>query len=127
MLQLQPDTDIVQEYIKQQSSKYVFTFPFLFFIIVFRYLRALAALYFRMTAPDVEVYRVLEPLYNDYRKLRKRTLMDWEIVHMDEFIDELLTKESSCDQILHRLPSRLSLELSVCFPVCVSIISLLLT
>ena len=37
-----------------------------------RYLRALAAIYIRMTFRAAEVYEVLEPLLKDYRKLRYR-------------------------------------------------------
>ena len=35
-----------------------------------RYLRALGAFYLRMTASSLEIWKKLEPLYNDYRKLR---------------------------------------------------------
>lgn len=35
-----------------------------------RYVRILGAFYLRLTGIDVDVYRYLEPLYNDYRKLR---------------------------------------------------------
>lgn len=39
-----------------------------------RYLRALAAMYIRMTFRAVEVYELLEPLLKDYRKLRIRNM-----------------------------------------------------
>jgi hypothetical protein len=39
---------------------------------LYRYLRALAAIYIRMTFRAAEVYEVLEPLLKDYRKLRYR-------------------------------------------------------
>lgn len=39
-----------------------------------RYLRALAAMYIRMTFRAVEVYDLLEPLLKDYRKLRVRSM-----------------------------------------------------
>jgi pre-mRNA-splicing factor 38A len=39
-----------------------------------RYLRALAAMYIRMTFQAVEVYEILEPLLKDYRKLRQRDM-----------------------------------------------------
>ena len=58
LLQIQPDKDIVIEYIKQEDYKY---------------LRALGAFYLRLTGSAVDVYKYLEPLYNDYRKLRRRT------------------------------------------------------
>ena len=37
-----------------------------------RYVRVLGAFYLRLTGTDVDVYRYLEPLYNDYRKLRRK-------------------------------------------------------
>lgn len=52
-----------------------------------RYLRALAAIYIRMTFQATEVYDVLEPLLKDYRKLRyrdqsKHTAYDHAIYHL---------------------------------------------
>ena len=35
-------------------------------------MRVLGAFYLRLTGTDIDVYRYLEPLYNDYRKLRKK-------------------------------------------------------
>jgi len=32
--------------------------------------RALGAVYMRLTGSSLDVYKYLEPLYNDYRKLR---------------------------------------------------------
>lgn len=57
MLQLQPEKDIVIQLIQQED---------------FKYLRALAAFYWRLVARSVEIYKYLEPLLNDYRKLRVR-------------------------------------------------------
>lgn len=37
-----------------------------------RYVRILGAFYLRLTGTDIDVYRYLEPLYNDYRKLRRK-------------------------------------------------------
>ena len=37
-----------------------------------RYLRALAAMYIRLTFQGPEVYSILEPMMKDYRKLRVR-------------------------------------------------------
>lgn len=37
-----------------------------------RYVRILGAFYLRLTGSDVDVYRYLEPLYNDYRKVRQK-------------------------------------------------------
>lgn len=37
-------------------------------------MRALAAMYVRMTFRAVEVYEILEPLLKDYRKIRLRSM-----------------------------------------------------
>ena len=42
--------------------------------LVDRYLRALTAMYIRMTFRAVDVYEMLEPLLKDYRKLRNRDM-----------------------------------------------------
>jgi len=34
--------------------------------------RILGAFYLRLTGSDTDVYHYLEPLYNDYRKLRRK-------------------------------------------------------
>lgn len=96
MLQLQPEKDIVVEFIRQEEYKYI---------------RALGAMYLRITFSSVEVYKYLEPLYNDYRKLR---MMDkngcFQVIYMDEFIDNLLRLERFCDVQLPRLQKRQTLE-----------------
>ncbi|XP_041972456.1 pre-mRNA-splicing factor 38-like [Aricia agestis] len=96
MLQIQPEKDIVVEFIKNEEFKYV---------------RALGAFYMRLTGSSVDCYKYLEPLYNDNRKLRRQTREgQFEIVHMDEFIDELLREERLCDVILPRIQKRNILE-----------------
>ncbi|XP_023746791.1 pre-mRNA-splicing factor 38 [Lactuca sativa] len=96
MLQIQPDKEIVVEFIKNEDYKYV---------------RILGAFYLRLTGTDIDVYRYLEPLYNDYRKLRRK-LGDgkYSLTHVDEVIDELLTKDYSCDIALPRIKKRLTIE-----------------
>jgi pre-mRNA-splicing factor 38A len=97
LLQIQPERDIIEEYLKQED---------------FKYLRALAAFYIRLTFRARDVYQLLEPLFSDYRKLCVRSLSSaagaggWKLTHMDEFLDELLTAEMSCDVILPHLPKR---------------------
>lgn len=54
MLQIQPDKDIIIEFIKNEDYKYV---------------RILGAFYLRLVGRPLEVYQYLEPLYNDYRKV----------------------------------------------------------
>ncbi|TYJ96488.1 pre-mRNA-splicing factor 38 [Cucumis melo var. makuwa] len=102
MLQIQPEKEIVIEFIKNEDYKYV---------------RVLGAFYLRLTGTDVDVYRYLEPLYNDYRKLRRK-LSDgcFSLSHVDEVIDELLTKDYSCDIALPRVKKRWTLESSGSLP-----------
>lgn len=89
MLQIQPDKDIVIEFLRQEE---------------FKYIRALGAMYMRLTGSSVEIYKYLEPLYNDYRKLRWMNKEGrFEVLHVDEFIDALLREERACDIQLPRL------------------------
>lgn len=96
MLQIQPEKDIVIEFIRQEDFKYV---------------RGLGAFYMRLVGTSLDCYKYLEPLYNDYRKLRKQNRQgQFEVIHMDEFIDELLHEERLCDVILPRIQKRHILE-----------------
>lgn len=95
MLQIQPDEGIVDELINNEEFKYV---------------RALGIFYLRLTGRPAEIYEKLEPLYNNYRKLRFRNPSDWILMHMDEFVDELLRNERVCGIALPRLPKREMLE-----------------
>jgi len=71
----------------------------------------LGALYFRLIGTSAEIYKYLEPLYNDYRKLRFMSRSGtFEIMHMDEFIDQLLRETTVCDVQLPRLQKRDILE-----------------
>jgi pre-mRNA-splicing factor 38A len=76
----------------------------------FKYLRALAAFYIRLTWKPVDIYKTLEPLLADYRKLRRRIREGFTLTYMDQFIDDLLTKERVCATSLWKLPSRTTLE-----------------
>ena len=79
----------------------------------YKYVRALGAYYLRLTGRPVEIYQYLEPLYNDYRKVRVRLRSGaYDIVRMDEWIDELLTTDMVCDIALPHLPKRTALEAS---------------
>ncbi|KAJ7702451.1 PRP38 family-domain-containing protein [Mycena rosella] len=95
LLQIQPEKEILVEYMRADE---------------FKYLRALAAFYVRMTFRAVDVYELLEPLLKDYRKLRLRNMAGYSLTYMDEFIDQLLTEERVCDIILPRLTKRTTLE-----------------
>ncbi|KAK1796696.1 hypothetical protein P4O66_009722 [Electrophorus voltai] len=96
MLQIQPEKDIIVEFIKNEDFKYV---------------RLLGAMYMRLTGTSVDCYKYLEPLYNDYRKIKSQNRNgEFELMHVDEFIDELLHGERVCDIILPRLQKRQVLE-----------------
>ena len=96
LLQLQPDPeDIIESFLQQEDFKYV---------------RALGALYLRLTGRPADIYDELEPLYRDYRKLRCRLFSNWSVVPMDEFIHQLLTETSCLGITLPRLPGRTTLQ-----------------
>mmetsp|Transcript_3881 Transcript_3881/g.5422 ORF Transcript_3881/g.5422 Transcript_3881/m.5422 type:complete len:284 (+) Transcript_3881:827-1678(+) len=95
MLQIQPEADIILEFIKNEDYKYV---------------RCLGALYLRCVGRPVQIYKFLEPLYADASKIRLRAYDGWSILHVDEFIDQLLFSDYSCDITLPHLPKRWHLE-----------------
>jgi len=97
MLQIQPERDIVLEFILNEDYKYV---------------RLLGAFYLRLVGKAKDIYQYLEPLYNDYRKIRKKSDLGWQYSHVDEFIDELLTQEYCLDVVLPRIQKRSVLEQS---------------
>ncbi|KAJ2683769.1 hypothetical protein IWW39_005306 [Coemansia spiralis] len=95
LLQLQPDQPMLDALVDQED---------------FKYLRALAVFYYRMTQPSLDVYRKLEPLLADYRKLRAIELGGMELTFMDQLVDDLLTKKSVFLITLPHLTRRLLLE-----------------
>ncbi|KAK3167483.1 hypothetical protein OEA41_010610 [Lepraria neglecta] len=96
LLQLMPRRDIVLEYLNQTELKY---------------LSALAAFYVRLTFDSKDVFQTLEPLLADYRKLRRRTRDGgYSLTYMDQFVDDLLTKDRVCGTSLWKLPQRTILE-----------------
>lgn len=124
MLQLQPEKEIVIEFIKNEEYKYV---------------RLLGAFYLRMVGTPKDIYQYLEPLYNDYRRIRRKTdfgacaalyaclfpltvRTGYDVTHVDEFIDELLTKEHACDIALPFLPKRSVVEESDDLPPRISVL-----
>ncbi|KAF2205254.1 PRP38-domain-containing protein [Delitschia confertaspora ATCC 74209] len=76
----------------------------------FKYLRALAAFYIRLAWEPVDIYKTLEPLLADYRKLKRRTRDGFALTYVDQFVDDLLTKDRACATSLWKLPSREHLE-----------------
>ena len=97
MLTLVPDREIVLEYLNYGGEEW-------------KYLRALAAFYVRLTFDPADVYKTLEPFLQDSRKLRQRRREEYVLVHMDEFVDSLLTKDRICGTTLWKLPARQLLE-----------------
>jgi pre-mRNA-splicing factor 38A len=98
LLQIQPEDDIINEYL--QASDY-------------KYLVALAAFYIRLTFKAKDVYLKLEPLLADYRKLRARNPNgSYYITHIDEFIESLLTTDSIFEISLPPLTKRRILEIN---------------
>eukprot|EP00013_Stygamoeba_regulata_P013538 CAMPEP_0177676034 /NCGR_PEP_ID=MMETSP0447-20121125/27548_1 /TAXON_ID=0 /ORGANISM="Stygamoeba regulata, Strain BSH-02190019" /LENGTH=407 /DNA_ID=CAMNT_0019184519 /DNA_START=51 /DNA_END=1274 /DNA_ORIENTATION=- len=96
MLAIQPEREIVLEFLKNED---------------YRYVRLLAAFYLRLVGSALDIYQYLEPLLNDYRRVRFRERSgDFVVHHIDEFVDLLLTEERVCDIILPRIPSRQALE-----------------
>ncbi|OEH77467.1 pre-mRNA splicing [Cyclospora cayetanensis] len=92
LLQIQPEKEIILEYLKQED---------------FKYLRAVAAFYFRLTARSDDVYIHLEPLLADYRKLRVRESSGRFVLrHVDELIDDCLRKNTLFDVDLPPLAKR---------------------
>ncbi|CAL4074717.1 unnamed protein product, partial [Meganyctiphanes norvegica] len=92
MLQIQPEKDIIIEFIKQDEFKYV---------------RCLGAFYLRLVYGSLDAYKYLEPLLNDYRKLRLMNRAgQYYLAHVDEFIDGLLREERVNDIILPRIGKR---------------------
>lgn len=96
MLQIQPDKEIIMEYIKNDD---------------FKYLRLLGAFYLRLTGRAIDVFNYLEPLLNDYRRVRiRRPTGVFELTHIDQLIDEMLRSDYMFHIALPRLPPRPSLE-----------------
>ncbi|CAK8689643.1 pre-mRNA-splicing factor 38A-like [Clavelina lepadiformis] len=96
MLQIQPDKDIIVEFIRNEDFKYV---------------RCLGAFYMRLTGTSLDSYKYLEPLLNDFRKIKLQNRDgSFFIKHMDEYVDDLLREERYCDVILPRIQKRQVLE-----------------
>jgi len=97
LLTLVPDKDIILEYLNTGGEEW-------------KYLRALAAFYARLTFDPVDIYKTLEPFLEDSRKLRQRRKESYILIHMDEFVDNLLTKDRVCGTSLWKLSARQLLE-----------------
>lgn len=97
LLQLAPADDVLDEYLAFGGDK-------------FKYLRALAAFYIRLTRADKDVYARLEPFLEDRRKLRRKGRDGTTLTFMDVFVDDLLTKDRVCATSLWKMRKRDILE-----------------
>lgn len=97
LLQLAPSDAILDEYLNFGGEK-------------FKYLRALAVFYIRLTRPDKDVYTLLEPFLEDRRKLRRKGRNGTTLTYMDVFVDDLLTKDRVCATSLWKMRKRDILE-----------------
>lgn len=93
LLQLAPGDDVVAEYLGHGGDK-------------FKYLRALACFYVRLTRPAPHVYRTLEPFLEDRRKLRRKGRAGTTLTFVDQFVDDLLTKDRVCATTLWQMGKR---------------------
>ncbi|KAI0153609.1 PRP38 family-domain-containing protein [Pestalotiopsis sp. NC0098] len=97
LLQLAPGDDVLQEYMGYGGDK-------------FKYLRALAVFYVRLTRRSEDVYKTLEPFLEDRRKLRRKGAQGTTLTFVDQFVDDLLTKDRVCGTTLWQLTKRELLE-----------------
>jgi len=97
LLQLAPGDDVIEEYLQFGGDK-------------FKYLRALAAFYVRLTRKAEVVYKTLEPFLEDGRKLRRKGRAGTSLTFVDQFIDDLLVKDRVCATSLWQMPKREVLE-----------------
>lgn len=96
LLQLQPSEEIVLTYLSAEEHKY---------------LRVLAALYYRFVFPSSKVYETLEPLLADFRRIRVRQRDGtFALKRFDELVWVMLREEKWFDNVMPRLTKRQVLE-----------------
>lgn len=59
-----------------------------------RYVTILGAVYLRLVGKPLEIYTLLEPLYSDYRKIRKRNVIGAQSVQVS--LCRMLVSEDHC-------------------------------
>ncbi|KAH7013569.1 PRP38 family-domain-containing protein [Ilyonectria destructans] len=97
LLELGPSDAILQEYLQYGGE-------------AFKYLRVLACFYVRLTRQAKDVHTLLEPFLEDRRKLRRKGRAGTSLTFVDEFVDDLLTKDRICATSLWKMPKREVLE-----------------
>jgi pre-mRNA-splicing factor 38A len=88
LLTLTPERDIILEYLNMGGEEW-------------KYVRALAAFYVRLTFEPADIYKTLEPFLTDARKLRRRRKEGYVLIHMDmleERISPLQAERDEMDQ-----------------------------
>ena len=124
LLQLQPDKEIIIEFIKNDDYKYVRLLGKSLTSLITPYCISTShagvlddmytlqqnfagAFYMRLVGRPIEVYNYLEPLYNDFRKLRMHNQDgSYALSHVDVVIDQMLHDDYLFDIALPRLPHR---------------------
>ncbi|CAN3352900.1 hypothetical protein DICA3_E02388 [Diutina catenulata] len=108
LLEIAPSEEIVKAYLDQMGSREL------------KYLTAVVLVYVRLAMTSSAVYRLLEPYYVDYRKLRlalrtpefdpvTKIARHYTLTTMDQLVDDLLTQKRVVDVLLPRLVPRLTL------------------
>lgn len=97
LLELGPSDAILREYLAHGGEH-------------FKYLRALACFYVRLTRQAKDVYETLEPFLQDRRKLRRKGRAGTSLTYVDDFVDDLLTRDRICATSLWKMPKRDILE-----------------
>ncbi|KAJ1606193.1 putative PRP38 pre-mRNA splicing factor family member [Cryptosporidium canis] len=92
LLQINPSTDIVLEYINNER---------------FIYLTALGIVYLRLTESSVVIHKSIEHLYQDYRRIRIRNLDgSFGIIYLDELVEICLCERKFLDLDLPYIQKR---------------------
>lgn len=55
-----------------------------------RYVTVLGAVYLRLVGKPLDVYAMLEPMYSDYRKIRKRNVIGTQSCVLPSFPDVMV-------------------------------------
>lgn len=91
LLQINPGLDVAIEFLKSE----------------YKYLIIISAFYIRLTCAHLQIYKKLEPLLFDYRKVLIRNKSgEYSVTTIDQLIDQLLINESFCGITLPKLIKR---------------------
>eukprot|EP00127_Corallochytrium_limacisporum_P004140 Clim_evm85s157 gene=Clim_evmTU85s157 len=97
LIQLEPELGIIEEYIRQAE---------------FKYLRILGALYLRIVGTPVQVFTGIEPLLQDWRKVRFiEPNGKYVVTYIDQVADDILRLSTVAGTTLPHLKNRVDMEL----------------